>query len=118
MFNQYHGFAMATRSLLEAIQDRTGNRLSLNVARNPHKLFRMAGHTAAWAQQHLRHGVALEAHPNGIGPSMTQILSTAFKVGNKEFWDEEMARSFGDYLIARTVIQRFIRFKPELRSGR
>lgn len=116
IWDKRHGWWMATRDLLDEINRVTGRRITLAAADNPNKLLRMTSHTQAWAMQDLKEGIALRGRPNGGGVSMHQVLATAFGGTARDQWNEERARSFGDYLIARRAVQLYVRFRPQSRQ--
>jgi hypothetical protein len=116
IWDKRHGWWMATRDLLDEVNRITGQRITLAAADNPNKLLRMTSHTQAWAMQDLKEGIALRGRPNGGGVSMHQVLATAFGGTARDQWNEERARSFGDYLIARRAVQLYVRFRPQSRQ--
>lgn len=116
LISQNHGWWIAVRDLLGDIEARTGQRISLAAKDNPNKLIRMISHTAAWAQQDLKDGIALRGRPNGGGVSMHQVLATAFGGTDKSQWNERATQEFGEYLIARRAIHQYVRFRPAFRQ--
>lgn len=111
-----HGFWLATRDLLEIVQERTGQRLTLAAEDNPTKLLRMTSHTNGWALESLKEGIPLRARASGGGVSMHQVLATAFGNTERFSWNDRAVQEFGEYLIARNAIQEWIRFRPALRQ--
>jgi hypothetical protein len=114
--SQNHGWWMAVRQLLEQVEARTGQRITLNAADNPNKLIRLVSHTAGWAQQDLKEGVALASRPNGGGVSMHQVLATAFGGTDRTQWNERATQEFGEYLIARRAIHLYVLHRPAFRQ--
>lgn len=116
VFDQHKGWWLAVRTLLEEINQATGQRITLAAADNPNKLIRLTSHTRAWAAEALKEGFALRGRPNGGGVSMHQVLATAFGGTARSAWNEERMRSFGDYLIARRAVHQYVRFRPQARQ--
>lgn len=116
VFDQHKGWWLAVRTLLEEINQATGQRITLAAVDNPNKLIRLTSHTRAWAAEALKEGFALRGRPNGGGVSMHQVLATAFGGTARSAWNEERMRSFGDYLIARRAVHQYVRFRPQARQ--
>lgn len=110
-----HGWWMATRALLDLVEENRGQRMDISAIDNPNKLLRMVPHTTSWAQQDLKEGISLAAHPNGIGPSMHAVLNTAFGGSRAAQWNERMLTDFGNYLISRRAVHLFVQHNPALR---
>lgn len=117
VFDKQHGWWMATRALLNDIEARSGRRVSLQAATNPFKLMKLASHTQAWAQQDLKHGIALRSRPNGGGVSLHQVLATAFGGTATNQWHERRLAEFGDYLVARRAVHQYVRYRPQFRQA-
>lgn len=116
MVSSHHGWWMATRDLLVEAERRTGVRATLKAIDNPYKMIRLAGHTASWATQDLKRGIAMRARPNGGGVSMHQVLATAFGGTQPDQWNERSTQEFGEYLIARRAIREYVRYNPAFRT--
>ncbi|HMB47038.1 MAG TPA: hypothetical protein VKN63_02060, partial [Afifellaceae bacterium] len=111
-----HGWWMATRELLNLVEENQGVRRDLMAIDNPNKLLRMMPHTTSWAQQDLKEGIATRAHPNGLGPSLHQALATAFGGTQAGQWNEQNLTDFGNYLIHRRAVHLFVQHNPQLRQ--
>lgn len=111
-----HGWWLATKKALDLIALNTGKRVDIKAVDNPNKLLRRISHTNAWAMQDLKRGIAMPSRPEGGGVSMHDVLTTAFGGGEKSQWNEEATKDFGDYLISRSAINRYIRHAPQLRN--
>lgn len=116
MIAKNHGWWLATKRMLDLIETNTGKRVDLQAIDNPNKLLRRISHTAAWAMQDLKRGVATKARPNGGGASLHEALAMAFGGTGKKQWDERAVQEFGDYLISRRAINLYVKFKPALRK--
>lgn len=112
-----HGWWMAQKHLLDLYETNVGRRIDLMAENSPDILLRKLPHTTAAAQQDLKNGVALRASPNGIGPSMHDVLTTAFGGTQRAQWSEEAIGDFGSYLIARRAVRLYVQHSPALRQA-
>lgn len=77
--------------------------LFLKAANDPYKRARLMEHARVHATAVLQNGVRLKGATTGSGPSMQDVLATAFGGYGRKLWNEDRARDFGAYLVARRM---------------
>ena len=107
--DEKHPLKVAVRFLMQEAQRNLGSTLQqgeqffLKAANDPYKLARMMEHARVHATAILRYGVRLKGRTLPSGPSMQEVLATAFGGREKGQWNDEIAQLFGSYLVARRM---------------
>lgn len=107
--DEKHPLKVAVRFLLSEAQRNLGSTLQkgeqlfLKAANDPYKLARMMEHARVHATAILRYGVRLKGRTLPSGPSLQEVLATAFGGREKSQWNDEIAQMFGSYLVARRM---------------
>lgn len=107
-----HPVAKAVRKLQEIYaKNHGGQRLDLNVAKNPYALARLSREAYAAGHIDLMDGVVPYHGTDPEGPSLSQALETALGERTTGKWREQALREFDAYLIARRMVHEYDRYK-------
>lgn len=84
--------------------------LFFKAVNDPYKIGRMMQHSRVHAASVLRNGVVQRGRTLPSGPSMRDVLAAAFGGTDKSSWNDEIAQTFGAYLVARRMNAEWDRF--------
>jgi len=98
----------ATRNL--GSQIKAGEQVVIKALNDPYKLARMMEHARVHATAILRRGVVGKGRTLPRGPSMQDVLTEAFGGAGNAQWNEDMAQTFGAFLVSRRMNAEWDRF--------
>jgi N12 class adenine-specific DNA methylase len=87
-----------------------GQKLAIPALHDAFKRYRLAEHSRVWGTTILQYGVRQRDAQNATGPSMHEILRTAFGGSKKQEWNTDKLDEFGSYLISRRMMAEWDRY--------
>lgn len=114
--NSKHPLKVARDLMLQMAQQNLGTTLAkgqqffLKAINDPYKQARMLEHATMHATSMLKQGVVFKGKSMPQGPSLQDALTAAFGGSDKMLWSDEMAQTFGAYLVARRMNAEWDRF--------
>ena len=111
LFDDLHPIGKAVRALQDLYAANTGQRMELNVAKNPYALARLARESYAAGHVDLMEGVVPYRGLDPEGASLSNALEHALGARTFGKWSENELRQFDAYLIARRMIHEYDRWK-------